>query len=1055
MFRKLFRNNKSSRRQPLRPRYRTRLCLDALEDRIVLSAVSIASNALVIEGTDQSDAVEISNVSDASGNVTALQVHDIIEGTVDDYDASQFTKIEFFGYGGNDYLFLDPSVAFPLYAYGGAGNDEITGGAGNDVLVGGPGNNMLDGGGGVNEVDEAGDGAFTLANTSLTLDAASPTHDTLAHIQDARLTGGPNDDSFDLSGWTGSGFVSGGGGSNTVSKSGDVNYTLSDTRLKSSDGMNMALANIQSANLTGGASNNYFELSGWTGSGTVTGGGGTNTVDKGGDLNYTLSDSRLKSSDGMNVTLADIQNAGLTGGGSANVIDARAFTGTTFLLGMRGDDTLYGGTGDDTLYGGDGNDLLYGGAGNDVLLGQTGNDELHGGDGDDFLAGGAGNDTLYGDAGQDALFGESIFPGKSTGNDVLYGGDGNDLLAGQAGNDSLFGGAGDDSLSGGAGDDVLIGGSGADLLDGGAGYDVNYLPSALAGGKALAVSLPEGNSSLQIVGQNGAFTLDGTVWTANNSGANWTFQPDSKFKFETSGSAWKLASWVQLNVTQDSSDQMSGIEGFTTKSIVFALNTGKLGLTSAQDAANQVFAQQVAEYNFLTKLPVFDGTELFTIHSGKQIYGINNNVPDGFLIDGEPYVYTFLGAGAQLSYKGLSYGSSVGLTLILDPTEPFGYFNFNTTSYKGTLAYSADGHLPFKPLQQPSGWNQTGFNANIYADVWGIPIGEFLDGSGSLAISLDANGDGQKAQFSRSDLLDFSLGSNPLNLLTSSDAAVRDIDIGLNGRLDLDVGKLIGVKKLEKYMLINVAKATAVYDGPQQSFYMHGSGKDPFHGTFLGKIGFVGPKFNFSIDGSLGGVTSVGTFNLPAKFQLTANGTYATAGLSAAAGFSVTSNPQHDPLSLHGKMAVMGSTTKFTGSVSRDGTVTVTGSKKVSGSEKIGIHGYHIRVRTVSDFTFSFTGNVDSGISLTADLSVYLSAKKKIKGVGTFEISGAFAIHLDVGLDGKLGAWVDADAKGDLQVKSPFGNDKISGTIKTQVSDSGLRVKFPFLGIGWQKILGW
>lgn len=801
MFQKLFRRNMNRRQNRQRNKYRPQLCLETLEDRVVpATSVTVVGDALVINGSDQQDALAISEVTDGSGNLTALHVEDYVAGTNTDYQSTTFSKIEFYGNGGNDYLFLDSSL--PLYAEGGAGNDTIIGGYGNDTIFG-------------------------------------------------------ND-------------------------------------------------------------------------------------------------------------------------------------GTDYLDGQQGDD---------------------------------------------ILDGGVGNDTLWGDAG----------------------------------NDTLSGGDDADTLFGGYGDDVLLGGGGADYLDGGDGYDVNYTDDDLANGAALAVSLSTDGSTLQIIGQDGTFVLDGSSWTASNSGTNWMFQPDSKFKFETSGSAWNLAKWVQLNVTQNGSDQLTGIEGFTTKSIVFALNVNKLGLTSTQDAANQAYAPLIKDYNFLVNLPVFDSIELFTIHSGKQIYAINHNVQKGFLIDGEPYVYTFLGAGVQMSYKGQSLGMTSGLTLILDPTEPFGYFDFTASGYSGTLAYSADGHLPFKPLQQPSGWNQTSFNGNIYVAVSGIPIGDFLTASGSLMIGLDANGDGQKADFGKGDLMSLGLSADPLDLLLSSDAAVRDIDFGLNGKLNLDVGKLIGVKKLERYILVNIGQATLVYDGVQHGFFLHGHGNDPFHGTWLGKIGFMGPKFSFDIDGSLWGVTTVGSFNVPAHFALSANGIYSTTGVSTAAGFSITSDPSTKTisllgkkitvsqgfLSLYGKMDVMGTTTSFYGSVSRNGTVNVTGTKSISGSEKIGIKGYHIKVSTTSDFTFSFTGNVKSGITLSADLSVSLSGEEKIKHVGKFKVSGAFKIHLEIGFDGKLGDWVEADASGSIRIQTPFGNDKISGTIKTEVSDSGLKVKFPFLGIGWQKILSW
>ena len=101
--------------------------------------------------------------------------------------------------------------------------------------------------------------------------------------------------------------------------------------------------------------------------------------------------------------LTGITNAILTGGASANTLDASAFTnGAVTLYGLDGNDLLIGGYHNDWLEGGNGNDVLYGGAGSDTILGNAGNDFLDGcgyidttlllPDGTDLLFGGTGND---------------------------------------------------------------------------------------------------------------------------------------------------------------------------------------------------------------------------------------------------------------------------------------------------------------------------------------------------------------------------------------------------------------------------------------------------------------------------------------------------------------------------------------------------------------------------------------------------------------------------------------------------------------------------------------
>jgi len=103
------------------------------------------------------------------------------------------------------------------------------------------------------------------------------------------------------------------------------------------------------------------------------------------------------------ISLTNIQHAVLTGGASANTIDAAEFDlGGVFLFGMDGNDTLVGGYKNDYLDGGNGNDVLYGGAGSNILMGGAGNDTLNptgyfdptrGTAGLNLLLGGAGNDT--------------------------------------------------------------------------------------------------------------------------------------------------------------------------------------------------------------------------------------------------------------------------------------------------------------------------------------------------------------------------------------------------------------------------------------------------------------------------------------------------------------------------------------------------------------------------------------------------------------------------------------------------------------------------------------
>jgi Ca2+-binding RTX toxin-like protein len=137
----------------------------------------------------------------------------------------------------------------------------------------------------------------------------------------------------------------------------------------------------QADSITGNAADNVFI--GGLGADTFVGNGGTlDTVFETRDADFLASDSSLtiQGVDELGVpytetdTLTAIQRVVLVGGVSNNILDATAFTGIAWLVGMDGNDALYGGSGADLLLGGAGEDLLRGNGGNDDLRGGLDND---------------------------------------------------------------------------------------------------------------------------------------------------------------------------------------------------------------------------------------------------------------------------------------------------------------------------------------------------------------------------------------------------------------------------------------------------------------------------------------------------------------------------------------------------------------------------------------------------------------------------------------------------------------------------------------------------------
>ncbi|MDB5337293.1 MAG: hypothetical protein JWN70_2912, partial [Planctomycetaceae bacterium] len=121
------------------------------------------------------------------------------------------------GNDGNDYLSADATLN------GGNGDDTLIGGVGPDILHGGNGNDALTGNGGADTIDggdgtdvvvEARDANFTITDATLVIGAEGT--DTLTSIEEASLTGGASDNRFNIGAFSGKTTLVGGRGSDTV-----------------------------------------------------------------------------------------------------------------------------------------------------------------------------------------------------------------------------------------------------------------------------------------------------------------------------------------------------------------------------------------------------------------------------------------------------------------------------------------------------------------------------------------------------------------------------------------------------------------------------------------------------------------------------------------------------------------------------------------------------------------------------------------------------------------------------------------------------------------------
>ncbi|MGH7179282.1 MAG: hypothetical protein ACREJC_18035, partial [Tepidisphaeraceae bacterium] len=284
------------------------------------------------------------------------------------------------------------------YMDGRAGNDALSGGLGDDILIGGAGTNALDGGAGTDKVIDAGDVNFTLTNSSLSGLGAN----SMVSIEQAGLTGGAGNNTFQMNGWTGSATSDGGPGTDTLVGA-NVLSTWNITGVGAGN-VNGTITFTGMENLTGGTAADTLIALNTANTWNIT---GSNAGSVGG-FNFAGMDNLAGGSADDSFTFAN--GAGVSGtiNGNAGVnsLDYAAFaTGVTVNL-TTGVATGSGGVANiQHVFGGSGNDSLTGNAAANMFVGNAGNDTQFGNDGRDILIGGADADLLDGGNDDDILIG--------------------------------------------------------------------------------------------------------------------------------------------------------------------------------------------------------------------------------------------------------------------------------------------------------------------------------------------------------------------------------------------------------------------------------------------------------------------------------------------------------------------------------------------------------------------------------------------------------------------------------------------------------------------------
>jgi RTX calcium-binding nonapeptide repeat (4 copies)/GEVED domain/Bacterial pre-peptidase C-terminal domain len=291
-----------------------------------------------------------------------------------------------------------------------------------------------------------------------------------ASLEIANLTGGNGDNLFDLSAFTGSGSIYGLTGRDRLISVSSGDQALSNSRLFTGN-RTWNLSSVERASLNANGTPNIpnrYIVSGWTGELSVDGKSGTDTIEVAANSNFTLGAASLRLS--ALPTAWSVMNleTAVLSGGTGN----NQFE----LLGWLGNATIAGSSGIDALkVSADANMTLtptqlttVAADGRTQLVKIAGLEAMK-------LIGGAGNNRIDGRTYQGPL----VIEGQA-GNDILWGGLGNDVLSGGAGHDALLGGAGNDTLYGDISvartisqdRDFLVGGTGVDQLFGGSDQDI-------------------------------------------------------------------------------------------------------------------------------------------------------------------------------------------------------------------------------------------------------------------------------------------------------------------------------------------------------------------------------------------------------------------------------------------------------------------------------------------------------------------------------------------------------------------------------------------------------
>lgn len=394
----------------------------------------------------------------------------------------------------------------------------------------------------------------------------------------------------------------------------------------------------------------------------------------------------------------------------------------------------------------------------------------------------------------------------------------------------------------------------------------------------------------------------------------------------------------------------------------------------------------------------------------------------GQMLDGVPYLAYGDTAQVNLQFGGLSVTTTdqSSTVLIADPADPFlyvGYQNYAAAgSVHGRIPFNTSVSLPSLPSTSaiPAPANLAGNYGHVYAagafPLSGVP----LTVAGDVTVNLDANGDGQllggagnASQLFRGDL-------------TALDAVVRDINVGVNGSVNL------GYKVGGFNVSVPLGQASVFYSGPQQAVFFEGT-----QGTAMNTWAGT-PLANFQVGP---GAAIEGYAYRDGRFSVATTSNYRFFTADAALTITVT---DHD-ISARGTLTTPIASADVVGTIGFDGVV------NWSGTAHVGIGGGDNFIR--GDAAFVLTANQ---AGMTFDVNLNCQSRLSLSGV---KAEGTMTGHLKVIVDSAGHVTYDVGSLGfvgGVYTYNPFthGWNKVA-SVSAAVSLNGKHLSFSANGYGF------